>query len=475
MTETESRPRNRALVASFLFTDLVGYSKGTAAEQYAAKATLSEILGKNLAALRKSDYRIKDTGDGAVIALLSNPEHALYMALAIAQDFAGAARSVGFPSNSLRTGIHIGAVKEAIDLEARPNFIGDGINAAKRIMDFAAPGQITASGSFFDAVACLDSAYAALFQHLGAPDDKHGRAHDLYAISPNAAVLERLKLDLAPTALKPAENDAKTTPRTGGKKGSTTEVAIDSQTALSQAVEVVRKWFIPINALIAFTVFVAAGLEHVAPKGQGTRIASAALFAIAAVVGSLGLLRARGIGSRFWGHHPRTALALASRPTSLVAMATAVMLGAVSIFLDAWPLDPITATARPVATEPGSPTRRAERPAAPPAAAEAPATAPPTSPAIPIKPDGATSVRTTPDVEGTPLSELSPSVTGAPSAATNRNVESKPRTAATPAARIPENAAPDQGSARCRHIIEKAELGEPLSQDEKRELAKSCR
>ena len=98
MTETESRPRNRALVASFLFTDLVGYSKGTAADQYAAKGTLSEILGRNLATLKKDDYRIKDTGDGAMIAFLSNPEHALYMALAIAQDFARAARSVGFPS-----------------------------------------------------------------------------------------------------------------------------------------------------------------------------------------------------------------------------------------------------------------------------------------------------------------------------------------------------------------------------------------
>ena len=134
MTETESRPRNRALVASFLFTDLVGYSKGTASEQYAAKAALSEILNRNLAALRTDDYRIKDTGDGALIAFLSNPEHALYIALAIAHDFAHAAHVAGFPSNNVRTGLHIGAVKEAIDLEARPNFVGDGINAAKRIM-----------------------------------------------------------------------------------------------------------------------------------------------------------------------------------------------------------------------------------------------------------------------------------------------------------------------------------------------------
>ena len=99
-------------------------------------------------------------------------------------------------------GLHIGAVKEAIDLEARPNFVGDGINAAKRIMDFAAPGQITASRAYFEAVSWLDSAYAALFQHLGASDDKHGRAHELYAIAPSAAVLEKLRLDLAPARVE---------------------------------------------------------------------------------------------------------------------------------------------------------------------------------------------------------------------------------------------------------------------------------
>src|SRR6185436_8731236 len=208
VTETESRPRNRALVASFLFTDLVGYSKGTAADQYAAKATLSEILGRNLADLRKEDYRIKDTGDGALIAFLSSPEHALYVALAIAHDFAHAASAAGFPSNNVRTGLHIGAVKEAIDLESRPNFVGDGINAAQRIMDFAAPGQITASRAYFEAVSWLDSAYAALFKHLGASNDKHGRPHELYAIAPSDSVLEKLRRDLESARRDDAQDDA---------------------------------------------------------------------------------------------------------------------------------------------------------------------------------------------------------------------------------------------------------------------------
>jgi hypothetical protein len=268
VTETERHPTMRTLVASFLFTDLVGYSKGTAAEQYAAKATLSAILRSNLAALLDIDYRIKDTGDGALIAFVSNPEHALYMALAIAEDFGRAAGEAGFPSNSLRTGLHLGSVKESTDLEARPNFVGDGINAAKRIMDFAAPGQITASRAFFDAVACLDSAYAELFRHVGAPDDKHGRAHEMYAISPSATVLEKLKLDLDAATRESAEFAAKSPATIKAKRESATTVPTDAQIRSSRAVEAVRKSFLPVIAVIALGIAsIIVGTKLTEPNG----------------------------------------------------------------------------------------------------------------------------------------------------------------------------------------------------------------
>ncbi len=265
VTETEPHLPSRALVASFLFTDLVGYSKGTAAEQYAAKATLSSILRSNLAALRDLDYRIKDTGDGALIAFTSSPEHALYMALAIAEDFGRAAGEAGFPSNSLRTGLHVGSVKESIDLEARPNFVGDGINATKRIMDFAAPGQITASRAFFDAVASLDSAYADLFRHVGAPDDKHGRAHELYAVSPSPTVLQRLKLDLAAAARESAEFAPTSSATIKLKQESAPAVTTDAHAKSSPAIDVLRKWSLPAGAVIALgiaSVFVVTKLNE---------------------------------------------------------------------------------------------------------------------------------------------------------------------------------------------------------------------
>jgi class 3 adenylate cyclase len=269
VTETERHATSRTLVASFLFTDLVGYSKGTAAEQYAAKATLSAILRSNLAALRDVDYRIKDTGDGALIAFTSSPEHALYMALAIAEDFGRAASEAGFPSNKLRTGIHLGSVKESTDLEARPNFVGDGINAAKRIMDFAAPGQITASRAFFDAVACLDSAYADLFRHVGAPDDKHGRVHEMYAISASTTVLEKLKLELVAAARESAEFAGNGPATIKAKPEPVTALATGSHTRSHRPVEVVRKAAVVVIAVIALaTASVFVGTKLIESNGS---------------------------------------------------------------------------------------------------------------------------------------------------------------------------------------------------------------
>jgi len=270
VTETERHPTSRALVASFLFTDLVGYSKGTAAEQYAAKATLSSVLRTNLATLLDVDYRIKDTGDGALIAFTSSPEHALYMALAIAEDFGQAAAAAGFPSNRLRTGLHLGSVKESTDLEARPNFVGDGINAAKRIMDFAEPGQITASRAFFEAVGSLDSAYADLFRHIGAPDDKHGRAHELYAVAPSAAVLQKLKLDLAPAADEPLPFAAKVPapPKPPPKAASAS--ADDSPAKSSRGGEMARRVLFAVIAVIALGAVSLFAVSKLTAPGAST-------------------------------------------------------------------------------------------------------------------------------------------------------------------------------------------------------------
>jgi len=432
VTETESRPRNRALVASFLFTDLVGYSKGTASEQYAAKAALSGILGRNLAALAKDDYRIKDTGDGALIAFPVNPEHALYMALAIAHDFTHAANASGFPSNKVRTGLHIGAVKEAIDLEARPNFVGDGINAAQRIMDFAAPGQITASRAYFEAVSWLDAAYAALFQHLGASNDKHGRPHELYAVTPNDAVLEKLRADLGNAALDARGTD-KTPVRQSDESIERATREIDAPSAASAKTAGKRKWFVPVAAVVGVAIVAVIALVVMSTNRGGATSSSAETKASPAP--------------------PPTAKAPA-QSVGATAGATANAASPSALSQPASDAKSPATLAQPAATaviRAGNASDAGGQPSPMGKAAPSP------------RPSAANAGQETPRK---PTETLA-----APAAAT----VSAPASGSAPVGVSAATSASAPASARCRYILEKVQVGEPLSQDEKRELANSCR
>jgi class 3 adenylate cyclase len=405
--ETEPRPPVRAILASFLFTDLVGFSKGSATEQYVAKAALAACLRSNLAALRETDYWIKDTGDGALIAFVTNPEHALYMALAISQDYAQAADGSNVPFDDLRTGLHLGTVKETFDVEGRRNYIGDGINATKRIMDFAAPGQIAASRNFFEAVANLDTEYAALFQHVGASDDKHGRAHELYSIAPSAEVLTKLRLDLTVAAPRPAVSAGKSVAAVEVKRATWVPPSTETRERSNRAADAVPMRFSPAIVLIALVAL------------------AAAIFWIARAL---------------WPTAPTVGPLTSHEVAIPVAIPTAAKVSDTS-----------------------------------PVAAETPAPSTPSSTATTPKLDPVAPAKTTQMVQDSTANGAA-SHTGAPASAPNIMVDKNPRISASPPAppvRAP--VATDRGGTRCSHIVEKATLGEPLSEDEKKELANSCR
>jgi hypothetical protein len=400
--ETQPRSTVRTIVASFLFTDLVGFSKGTAADQFAAKANLSAVLRRHLGALKESDYWIKDTGDGALIAFVSNPEHALYMALALGHDYGAPGGDGGAASARLRTGLHLGTVKESIDVEARRNFIGDGINAAKRIMDFALPGQIAASRSFFEAIANLDAAYAALFQHLGAPDDKHGRAHELYALAPSDSVLEKLRGDIA------AEAGEVVT-------ASGTSQATVAANAAQDSPAVTRRRWLPvvagIGAIAVAAWFIATRTHEPSPPSNQPPKDAAPAATVAAPSGKDNAASKDAESSAVKAAPPERAA-----PTGAsVAPPPVPTLAAPS---------PQTAPRSPEASSATTPSAQAARP---------PTLAPSAARMPPEKPKAAAA---SPGAEGTASGPTSP---------------------------------------RCSRILQKAAVGEPLTSDEQRELANTCR
>jgi class 3 adenylate cyclase len=381
--ETAPRPTIRTIVASFLFTDLVGFSKGTAAEQYAAKAELSAALRRHLAPLRESDYWIKDTGDGALIAFVSNPEHALYMALALGRDYGDGGGAQ--PSARLRTGLHLGTVKESVDVEARRNFIGDGINAAKRIMDFAPPGQIAASRAFFEAIANLDAAYAALFRHAGAPDDKHGRSHELYEVALSDSVLAKLRSDIAAEQGEASGADSPTASRPAGEaRGASGRY---------------KRYAALIGIALALAI-VALGMRESSQPGNAPQASSAAPAGAQPMVQG--------------GAQP-----------SLAPPSAAATLG------------PEESRPAPEPSKPATPLPESEHLIDRGEAKAGPTRTQTAAPAPPM-----------------------------------RGANERTRTTTRPSA---EAIAPSVPNPRCSRIVEKAALGEPLTPDEKKELATTCR
>src|SRR5881394_1610690 len=163
----------RTLVCSVLFLDIVEYSKKPVSEQLQLKQEFNRELTKSLEQVPPRDRIILDTGDGAAVTFMGDPEDALFAAMAM-RDSAGALAA--------RLGVNLGPVRLVKDLNGQLNIIGDGINVAQRVMSFARPGQLLVSRSFYEVVSCLSRDYANLFHHEGARTDKHVREHDVYSV-----------------------------------------------------------------------------------------------------------------------------------------------------------------------------------------------------------------------------------------------------------------------------------------------------
>jgi class 3 adenylate cyclase len=174
MTELQ----NRTLICSVLFIDIVEYSRKAVAEQIALKDRLNTLLSDALRGVALNDRIILDTGDGAAISFIGDPEDALFVATALRDTIQA---QPGSPL-ATRMGINLGPVRLVKDINGRPNVIGDGINVAQRVMTFADPGQVLVSRSYYEVVSRLSEETSKLFSYEGARTDKHIREHEVYAV-----------------------------------------------------------------------------------------------------------------------------------------------------------------------------------------------------------------------------------------------------------------------------------------------------
>ena len=220
----EDRLKLRTWLCSVVFLDIVGYSKQSVEKQMEWKERFNGYLAEGIQELAEADRVILDTGDGAAICFLGDPEAAMFCAMKLRSFMVTdeGARPEG-SGMRCRIGVNLGSVKLIRDINNNLNAVGDGINVAQRIMSFARPGQIVVSRSYYDVVSNLASEYAKLFHYEGSRTDKHVREHEIYVVGHHEGALQKARDGMKDRA-------SSTSPNRKGRNGTGTQPGTNTVT-----------------------------------------------------------------------------------------------------------------------------------------------------------------------------------------------------------------------------------------------------
>ena len=174
-------PTERSTSATVLFFDVVGYTKLSGNKQLEVKEQFNRLVSSCLEAQGEGERLILDTGDGAAIGFMQHPEDALEVAMQFRNTLI-ANQHNDYPELKVRIGIHIGPVTIVKDMNGQSNMVGDAINDAQRVMNFAGTDQIFISRAYHEFISRLNEQYGDIFYYQGAQKDKHNREHHVYKL-----------------------------------------------------------------------------------------------------------------------------------------------------------------------------------------------------------------------------------------------------------------------------------------------------
>ena len=164
-----------------MFIDIVGYSTCSVAKRSEMKERMNNIIAEAIEEVVERDRIVVDSGDGAALCFLGDPEDALFSAVKIRDEFITPSNDC--PSYDVQIGINLGPVKFVGGTDRRTNVFGDGINVAQCVTAFADPNQILASQSFYEIISCLSIEYADSFHHHRTHKDKQAHEHSVYEVN----------------------------------------------------------------------------------------------------------------------------------------------------------------------------------------------------------------------------------------------------------------------------------------------------
>ncbi|GMR07780.1 MAG: hypothetical protein BMS9Abin26_0784 [Gammaproteobacteria bacterium] len=172
--------KHRTWICTVLFLDIVSYTKFSVENQMAVREHFYNLVQEALENYSEEDYITLDAGDGMAICYIGDPEDVLLMAISLRDAFQKNCDTSDLPY-FVRLGINLGPVK-IVELQGERRVIGDAINVASRVMDFAGSNQLLVSRSYYDVVSHVSREYLSMFHYLGLREDKHIRKHAVYEV-----------------------------------------------------------------------------------------------------------------------------------------------------------------------------------------------------------------------------------------------------------------------------------------------------
>ncbi len=171
--EASHRTRLGTLMALYVVNPETGHP----AQQLATRALLRDCVNAVTQALPPSSYLAVDSPGGMTLCFLEDPEDALEAALRLRELLEQSGHAL-----ALRIGLHLGPVRLLAVSDGPRQVLGDGLNVAQRITEFARPNQIVMTRALHDLIHQLSDNVQGLFRELGAHMDKHLRAHHIYEV-----------------------------------------------------------------------------------------------------------------------------------------------------------------------------------------------------------------------------------------------------------------------------------------------------
>jgi class 3 adenylate cyclase len=166
--------------------DIVGYSKRTSDVQKQSILVFAKFVREAVVEVGAYDPEhilYIPTGDGLVLVVENNPQSLVQLVYDVQDRVKRFCDDNPDGEFGFRTGLHSGPVFKYRDVNHQPNYAGNGINLAQRVMSLGSPGHILATRETFDNIAGMDAGIRACFHELPAEFTvKHGASLKVYNV-----------------------------------------------------------------------------------------------------------------------------------------------------------------------------------------------------------------------------------------------------------------------------------------------------